>query len=78
MDPALKEFLASGKALISDTMSPKPKSEPVKIKKGTVMENVEVRDWDKVLISRCKDEKVPKKDVVEQFKKIIEREEALI
>jgi hypothetical protein len=76
MDPSLREFLASGKSIITDTMA--VKSEPVKIKKGTAMEKVEVRDWDKVLISRCKDEKVSKKDVVVEFKKIIDREEALI
>ena len=76
MDPSLREFLASGKAIITDTMA--AKSEPVKVKKGTAMEKVEVRDWDKVLISRCMEEKIPKKEVIAEFKKIIEREEALI
>lgn len=76
MDPSLKEFLSSGKAIITDTMV--VKSKPVTQPKSVVQEKVEVRDWDKVLISRCKDEKVPKKDVVIEFKKIIEREEALI
>lgn len=76
MDPNLREFLASGKAIITDTLA--VKSEPVKVKKGTAMEKVEVRDWDKVLISRCKEEKIPKKEVVAEFKKIIDREEELI
>jgi hypothetical protein len=76
MDPALREFLASGKAIITDTMA--PKSQPVKVAKGSAMAKVEVRDWDKVLISRCKDEKVPKKDVILEFKKIIDKEEEMI
>ena len=77
MDSAsLRQFLESGNTLITNTMI--PKSQPVKVKKGTVMEKVEVKDWDKSLISRCKDEKVPKKDVVLEFKKVIEREEELI
>jgi hypothetical protein len=37
-----------------------------------------VKDWDKSLISRCKDEKVPKKDLILEFKKVIEKEEELI
>jgi len=55
-----------------------PKSQPVKVSKKVVMEKIEVKEWDKALIARCKDEKVPKKDVVLEFKKIIEREEELI
>lgn len=73
---SLRAFLESGSTLITNTMQ--PKSEPIKIKKGTIMEKVEVKEWDKALIARCKDEKVPKKDVVLEFKKIIEKEEALI
>jgi len=76
MDPSLKAFLESGKSLITNTMQ--PKSEPVKISKKALTEKITVGNWDKVLIARCKDEKVPKKDVIEQFKQIIEREEALI
>ena len=76
----MKAFLESGSALITDTMQ--PKSRPVKIpKKGEpscVTEKIDVKDWDKALISRCKGEKVLKKDVISEFKKIIEREEALI
>ena len=76
MDNTLREFLESGKALITDTLV--AKSKPVKVEKNTVTEKVVVNEWDKVLISRCKDEKVSKKDVVAEFKKIIEREEELI
>jgi hypothetical protein len=80
MDSTLKAFLESGSSLITDTMQ--PKTQPVKMpKKGSascVTEKIEVKDWDKALISRCKDEKIPKKDVVAEFKKIIDREEELI
>jgi len=76
MDPALRHFLESGNTLITNTMI--PKSQPVKVSKKVVMEKIEVKEWDKALIARCKDEKVPKKDVVLEFKKIIEREEELI
>jgi uncharacterized membrane protein len=79
MDSGLKAFLESGSALITDTLQ--QKSRAVKMpKKGaaSLVEKVEVKDWDKALISRCKDEKVPKKDVIAEFKKIIDREEELI
>jgi hypothetical protein len=77
MDANFKQFLASGKTIIHDTMV--AKSEPVKVKKGTMMDAIpNVKDWDKVLISRCKDEKISKRDVIDEFKKIIEREEEKI
>jgi len=76
MDSSLRHFLESGSTLITNTMI--PKSQPVKVSKKVVMEKIEVKEWDKALIARCKDEKVPKKDVVLEFKKIIEREEELI
>jgi hypothetical protein len=76
MDPSLRQFLESGSTLITNTMI--PKSQPVKVSKKVVMEKIEVKEWDKALIARCKDEKVPKKDLVLEFKKIIEREEELI
>ena len=76
MDPSLRHFLESGNTLITNTMI--PKSQPVKVSKKVVMEKIEVKEWDKALIARCKDEKVPKKDLILEFKKIIEREEELI
>jgi hypothetical protein len=81
MDSVLKEFLASGKTLITDTLE--RKSKPVdtkKISKAT-METVPALlpgSWDKVLISRCRDEKIKKADIIVEFKKIIAQEEALI
>jgi len=76
MDNTLREFLESGRTLITDTLV--AKSKPVKVEKNTVTEKIECKEWDKMLISRCKDEKVSKKDVIVEFKKIIEREEELI
>jgi hypothetical protein len=76
MDPSLRQFLESGSTLITNTMI--PKSQPVKVSKKVVMEKIDVKEWDKALIARCKDEKVKKSDVVAEFKKIIEREEELI
>lgn len=77
----MREFLASGKTLITDTMA--RKSKPVDGKKISkeVMEkvpNVSIESWDKVLISRCKDEKIKKIEVVAEFKKIIAQEEEKI
>lgn len=78
MDSGLKAFLESGSALITDTLQ--KKSQPVKIPKGPscVTEKIVIDGWDKVLISRCKDEKIKKADVIAEFKKIIDQEEALI
>ena len=78
MDSTLKAFLESGSSLITDTLQ--KKSQPVKIPKGPscVTEKIVVDGWDKALISRCKDEKIAKKDVITEFKKIIDQEEALI
>lgn len=74
MDATLKEFLASGKALITDSTARKPKSESVKApKKGN---DVPISsDPHKVLIKRCIDDKISKKDVVEEFKKFIDQAE---
>jgi hypothetical protein len=81
MDNVLKEFLASGKTLITDTMQ--RKSKPVDTKKlsKTTMEklpDVAAGSWDRVLISRCKDERIKKADIVLEFKKIIAQEEEKI
>ena len=70
----MREFLASGKTLITDTMSPKsilPKApkhskEPVLASSINPLEN---------LLKRVKDEKVSKKDLIEVFQKIIDEKE---
>ena len=77
MEGFLKDFLASGKALITDTKMPKVKSESVKAPKtGTVAMTVEQKDPHKVLVKRCIDDKISKKDLVEEFKKFVEAAEA--
>jgi hypothetical protein len=76
-DGNFKEFLASGRALITNTKTPKVKSESVKApKKGT---DVPVSgDPHRVLIKRCIDDKIKKSEVIEEFKKFIQAaEEAL-
>ena len=81
MDGALKEFLASGRTLVTDTLE--RKSKPVDTKKISKITMDKVPDmlpgsWEKVLISRCKDEKIKKADIILEFKKIILQEEAKI
>lgn len=77
MEGALKDFLTSGKALITDTKLPKVKSESVKAPKtGTVAMTTENNDPHKILIKRCIDDKISKKDLVEELKKFIAVAEA--
>lgn len=79
MDGFLKDFLSSGKALITDTKVPKVKSESVKVpKKGLISMAVEEKDPHKVLIKRCIDDLIPRKELVEEFKKFIEAAEAAL
>lgn len=76
-DSTFKDFMSSGRALITDTKSAKVKSESVKAqKKGT---DVPVSgDPHRVLIKRCIDDKIKKSEVIEEFKKFIQAaEEAL-
>lgn len=76
-DGNYKEFLASGRALITDTKAAKVKSESVKApKKGT---DVPVSgDPHRVLIKRCIDDKIKKSEVIEEFKKFIQAAEAAL
>jgi len=77
MDSNFKNFLSSGKTLITDTMA--PKSELPKVPKNKIVEPVEVTaDPLLNLIKRVKDEKLNKMDLIEVFKKIIDQEEAKI
>lgn len=77
MDNNFREFLASGKALVTDTKTPKVKSESVKApKKGM---DVQVSsDPHRVLIRRCIDDKIKKSDVIVEFKKFIDAAEAAL
>lgn len=72
-----KQFILSGKTIITDTLA--PKSEPVKAPKSMrLAPDTDNTDPLKNLIKRCKDEKVKKADIIIEFLKIIEREEAKI
>ena len=72
MDGTYKEFLSSGRALITDTKTAKVKSESVKKAKSGFDTPPMDKDPHKTLIRRCIEDKIKKSDVVEEFKKFIE------
>jgi len=73
----MKNFLASGKSLITDTLA--VKSELPKVSKKSIEKPVEVVGPPlDMLVKKVKDERVSKMDIIEVFKKIIQEEEALI
>ena len=73
----MKNFLASGKSLITDTLA--VKSELPKVSKKSIEKPVEVVGPPlDMLVKKVKDEKVSKMDIIEVFKKIIQEEEELI
>jgi hypothetical protein len=77
MDSVMKNFLSSGKSLITDTLA--PKSELPKVSKKSIEKPAEVVGPPlEMLIKRVKDEKLSKMDIVEVFLKIIAAEEELI
>lgn len=75
MDGIYKEFLSSGRALVTDTKTAKVKSESVKKAKTGFDTPPLEKDPHRVLIRRCIDEKIKKCDIVEEFKKFIEAAE---
>jgi hypothetical protein len=75
MDGAYKEFVSSGRALITDTKTAKVKSESVKKASTGFQTPPADKDPHKVLIRRCIDDKIKKSDIVEEFKKFIESAE---
>lgn len=79
MDGNYRDFVASGRALITDTKTPKVKSASVKAP-AKAIDAVPVGSSDphRVLIKRCIDDKIKKSEVIEEFKKFIQSaEEAL-
>ena len=77
MDQNMRDFLKSGKTIITDTLAPKSEL-PKQPKKKVAAEPVSIDDPLGNLIKRVVDENISKADVVEVFKKIIEQEEAKI
>jgi len=75
MDGTYQDFLASGRALITDTKTAKVKSESVKKAKTGFDTAPLEKDPHRVLIRRCIDDRIKKSDVVEEFKKFIETAE---
>jgi hypothetical protein len=76
MDGTYRDFMQSGRALITDTKTAKVKSESAK-KAKTGFDTPPVgSDPHKVLIRRCVEDKIKKSDIVEEFKKFIESAEA--
>lgn len=71
-----KTFLASGKTLVTDTKVAKPKSEAIKAPKSMTIEPHQSHDPMRNLIRRCADERIKKVDLIAEFKKVIDREEA--
>jgi hypothetical protein len=69
----MREFLASGRTLITDTMS--PKSILPKAPKNVKVEPVSNLNPLENLLKRVVDEKVSKKDLIEVFHKIIDEKE---
>lgn len=78
MDGVFKDFMNSGRSLITDTKTAKVKSESVKANKVGLETPVECKDPHRMLIRRCIDDRIKKSDVIEEFKKFITAaEEAL-
>ena len=75
MDGTYREFLSSGRALITDTKTVKVKSESVKKAKSGFDTPPADKDPHKTLIRRCIDDKIKKSDIIEEFKKFIEAAE---
>jgi len=75
MDGTYKEFLSSGRALITDTKTAKVKSESVKKAKSGFDTPPMDKDPHKTLIRRAIDDKIKKSDIVEVFKTFIEQAE---
>ena len=77
MDSILKDFLSSGRALVSDTKKPVVKL-PKSDKKGKQSMSDTETDPHKVFIRRIIKEKPPKKEVIEQFQRFIDSAEACL
>ena len=67
MDAQFKQFLESGKKMISDTKTPKVKQ----TKNQPSRMDAEIGDPHQVFVKRCIQERPSKKDIVEEFMKFI-------
>lgn len=78
MDGNFKDFVQSGRSLITDTKTPKVKSQSVKQNKVGLEAPVTEKDPHRVLIRRCIDDRIKKSEVIEEFKKFIVAAEAAL
>lgn len=76
MDETLKKLLASGTALVKDTKQAKTQS--IKAPKKGLEPLKPSMDIHETIIKRCIEERIPKRELVEEFKKIIRAEEELL
>jgi hypothetical protein len=77
MDQAFKNFMSSGKTIITDTLAPKSELPKEKKKKGNISEQISCDPLEN-LLKRVVDENVTKLEVIEVYQKIITQEEAKI
>jgi hypothetical protein len=77
MSEIIKNMLASGRQLLTDTKQRKPKSEPIKAEKvGNNPTKIDETDPYRAFSSRVINDKPKKNEVIEMIKGFIEKEEA--
>jgi len=76
MDNNLKEFLSSGKRMITDTKQPKPKTSSVPAKAKSEALDGNEPDPHKRFVKYCVKNKPDAKELIKEFEKFIEIEEA--
>jgi hypothetical protein len=76
MDSSFKEFLSSGKRVISDTKQPKVKTTAVPAKKKAEALDGDETDPHRRFVKYCIRNKPDTKELIKEFEKFIEIEEA--
>ena len=76
MDSSFKDFLSSGKRMITDTKQPKPKTSSVPAKKKSEALEGDETDPHKRFVKYCVKNRPDSKEIIKEFEKFIEIEEA--
>jgi hypothetical protein len=76
MDSSFKDFLSSGKRMITDTKQPKVKTSAVPAKKKSDALDGDDPDPHRRFVKYCVKNKPEAKDLIKEFEKFIEIEEA--
>ena len=76
MDATLKDFLASGKALLTDTKTPRKVAAKTQKLKKEALGGPPETDPFKIFVKRVVDAKPPKKEMVAEFKRFISAAES--